>query len=440
MVTLQLIEQAPLTSLVACRYRRAMDDKSLAKQAYEAGSPTVARVLAGEICAGCGLCAGVSQGSIEMTIDDKGFARPLATQPVPPESEAMISAACPGKVIEGWTDGPDTTTHDYWGPVGEVAVAHATDDAIRFAGSSGGIVSAIAAHALETRLVEGVVHIGPDAVDPIKSCVRVSRDAASIIAAAGSRYAPSPALASIGALLVGGERLLLIGKPCDISAMRRLAKHDPRVDRTFPYMLSFFCGGVPSELGTRAVLDRLGLAGAALAALRYRGDGWPGQFVAKTVDGRAGMMSYAESWGAHLSSRVQYRCKICPDSVGGVADLAAADAWYGSESGYPQFDEAEGRSLAIVRTAKGAELWRSAIAHGVIARSPLPIEAIAAMQPGQTRRKRLIGARTLAARLLLQKLPSMPDLRVREAGRTAGWGEWLRNLFGSVRRIILRRR
>ena len=55
-------------------------------------------------------------------------------------------------------------------------------------------------------------------------------------------------------------------------------------------------------------------------------------------------MSYADSWGAHLSKHVQFRCKICPDAVGGVADIACADAWYGGDSGYPQFDEAAGRS------------------------------------------------------------------------------------------------
>src|SRR3546814_6618598 len=77
----------------------------------------------------------------------------------------------------------------------------------------------------------------------------------------------------------------------------------------------------------------MGLAGAPLSECRYRGNGWPGQAVALTTDGRAGEMSYERSWGDHLSREVQFRCKNCPDAVGGTADIACADAWYGGESG-----------------------------------------------------------------------------------------------------------
>src|SRR3546814_12796145 len=104
----------------------------------------------------------------------------------------------------------------------------------------------------------------------------------------------------------------------------------------------------------------MGLAGAPLSEFRYRGNGWPGQAVARTTDGRAGEMSYERSWGDHLSREVQFRCKICPDAVGGTADIACADAWYGGEGGYPQFEEQDGRSLIMVRSTV-ARTFRSAV-------------------------------------------------------------------------------
>src|SRR3546814_11296669 len=83
----------------------------------------------------------------------------------------------------------------------------------------------------------------------------------------------------------------------------------------------------------------MGLDPARLARFRYRGNGWPGQARAETVDGQVAEMSYADSWGAHLSKEVQFRCKICPDAIGGVADVACPDAWHGEAEGYPSFDK-----------------------------------------------------------------------------------------------------
>src|SRR5205085_6064972 len=119
----------------------------------------------------------------------------------------------------------------------------------------------------------------------------------------------------------------------------------------------------------------------------------------------------------YLSKETQFRCKICPDAVGGVADVACADAWYGDEDGYPSFDEQDGRSLIVTRTEAGDRLVESALAAGALAAEPLdPIE-IEKMQPSQARRKRLVLARTAVLPFLLQPRPRLRGLRVLDAAR-----------------------
>jgi coenzyme F420 hydrogenase subunit beta len=147
-------------------------------------------------------------------------------------------------------------------------------------------------------------------------------------------------------------------------------------------------------------------------------------------------MTYAASWGDHLSKEVQFRCKICPDAVGGVADIACADAWYGDEEGYPSFDEQEGRSLIMVRTEAGERLFASAMAEGALSAEPLPMAEIAKMQPAQARRKRLVLARTAALPLVGQPRPRMSGLAVGRAARKAPFTESLRNLVGTLRRTL----
>jgi coenzyme F420 hydrogenase subunit beta len=234
--------------------------------------------------------------------------------------------------------------------------------------------------------------------------------------------------------------MAFVGKPCDVSALRRLASVDPRVDRHVKLMLSFFCAGIPSHNGVHRILAEMEVEPQSVTAFRYRGQGWPGHCAAETADGRKVEMTYARSWGDHLSKEVQFRCKICPDAIGGVADVACADAWYGDEAGYPAFDEADGRSLIIARTAAGQALVRDATSAGVIASEPLALEEIEKMQPGQARRKRLVLARTASLPFALQPWPRMAGLHVLKAARAAPLRESLHNFLGTLRRTLRGRR
>ena len=398
------------------------------------GSPTVARVLAGDLCSGCGLCAGLVPAAITMETRDPGYSRPRVPGAVDATSEAVIATACPGARVAPWQDAPHR--HPYWGPYHRVLTGHATDPAVRHAGSSGAALTALAIHALQTGMVEGVLHVIADPDRPTRNLMTWSSDAAGVLAGAGSRYAASSPLGGIDTLLDAGRRFVFIGKPCDVSALRQLATVDPRVDALVPLKLAFFCAGVPSHAGADRIVRAMNLDPAEIVAVRYRGNGWPGLTRAETADGRAGEMRYADSWGGELSKQVQFRCKICPDAVGGVADVAAADAWYGDDGGYPEFDERDGRSLIVTRTAVGEAVLNAALARNVLAVDPLAIGEIDRMQPAQARRKRVVAARLAACVVTLQPCPVVAGLDVAVARRRSTWREQWRNWAGTVSRIL----
>ena len=367
-----------------------------------------------------------------------GYSRPLQTAPISQEAERTIAAACPGSRVAPWGTAPQR--HRVWGPWVQTLTGYAADAEVRHAASSGGAISALLIHALESGLVDRVLQIGADPDQPTRNIVIWSRTRDEVVAAAGSRYAASSPLADIDAALDAPGRFAFVGKPCDVSALRQLAAIDPRVNERVPLMLSFFCAGVPSHAGADRIIRAMGLAPEEVRSFRYRGNGWPGMTRAETHDGRVGEMRYADSWGGQLSKEVQFRCKICPDGVGGVADIACADAWYGGESGYPDFDEQDGRSLIMSRTSRGDALLRQAMAAGAIIAEPLPIDEIDLMQPGQARRKRLVAARLAACAATLQPRPVMTGLEVGTAARRAGVGENIKNWLGTVRRILQGRR
>lgn len=373
-----------------------------------------------------------------MTTLSPGYTRPAVRRPLSQDAERAIAQTCPGATVASWpTEGH---VHPYWGPFQAALTGHAMDEEVRFAGSSGGVISALLIYALESGLIDRVLHVGADPERPTHNLTVVSRSRASILQNSGSRYTASSPLTSIEAALTEGGSMAVVGKPCDLSALRQLAKIDERVEAHVPLMLSFFCGGMPSHNGVLRILDKMGVAKDEVAEFRFRGMGWPGTAAARTRDGRVAEMSYEESWGGFLSKEVQFRCKICPDAVGGVADIACADAWYGGESGYPKFDERDGRSLILSRSHRGARFLEAAQAAGAVTTEDLDVGQIDLMQPSQARRKRLVAARVAATRLLAQPTPKMTGTKVGAAARRAGVLEMLRNFAGTARRIASGRR
>lgn len=397
-------------------------------------SSTVERVVRAQLCTGCGLCAGVSHGSIVMDAGT-GFNRPVQVAPIDGATEATIAAACPGAVVAAWGEAPHT--HPSWGPWFRVATGYATDETARYCGSSGGALTGLAIHALKSGLVDRVVHVAADPANPIGNIVTCSTTEAEIIAGAGSRYAASSPLGGIEQLLSDGGSVAFVGKPCDISALRRLSRTDPRVDRHVRLALAFFCAGVPNQNAARRILSAMEVSPQELVAFRYRGRGWPGTAAAETRDGRTAEMSYAESWGEYLAKEVQFRCKICPDAVGGSADIACADAWYGDDRGYPSFEERDGRSLIVSRTAFGEQFLAEALSAGALRATPLDVGEIDKMQPSQAQRKRLVRARTAALAVLLRPTPRTRGTCVEAAAAKASLREQVRNFLGAIRRALI---
>lgn len=373
-----------------------------------------------------------------MTEVAPGYSRPKQNAVLSDNAERVIASACPGKIVAPWPSAPEV--NPYWGPIRRVGVGHANTPSVRYEGSSGGAISALLIHALETGLVDRVIHVAADPTAPTRNVMRCSRTAAEVMEGAGSRYTASSPLNQIDEILSEGGKIAFVGKPCDVSGLRRLGEVDDRVGRHVAITLSFFCGGMPSHDGVGRILRAMNVEPEKVTSFRYRGRGWPGTAMAETIDGRTAEMSYADSWGGFLAKEVQFRCKICPDAVGGVADIACADAWYGGESGYPTFVEQAGRSLIIARTRAGELLLDGALATSAIEMEPLDVAEISLMQPSQARRKRLVKARMAALAATAQPQLDVRGTLVDEASRDAHFGEAIKNFAGAVRRVLRGRR
>lgn len=389
------------------------------------------QVVRAGLCSGCGLCAALAgPDALRMVMTEAGFERPrLLSDGI---DQRPLLAVCPGAGVTLPPPERQARQHVVWGPHRLIGKAHAKDEALRFRAASGGVLTALAQHLLNSGAVEGVLQIGVPAAFPMRAEARVSRDAATVLENAGARYGPAAPLSALMTLVERGRRFAVIGKPCDIAAVKALAARDPRVAEQLGMTLSFLCGGVPSLAISRRIVGGYGLREEDVALLRYRGNGCPGPTHIETRDGRVFEQSYDTTWGDALNQDIQFRCKICADAIGLAADLVAGDAWITSD-GYARGDY-EGWNAVIARSTRGEALLRDAVAAGALHFEPQPLQSLARMQPHHVERRQSVPARLLALALARQPAPRFRGaglLRAAWRGRRA----FLANLRGTLRRV-----
>lgn len=361
-------------------------------------------VVKNDNCSGCGLCASLT-GGIEMRLSPEGFMRPTQIaqdrSETPSNSLEVFERACPGRTVVAPEVDAGSKVHPIFGRYLGVWEGWSRDPETRMAGSSGGVLTTLASFLSERDKTAAQV-VAMDNRQPTKSvAVRImTRDEALL--SAGSRYAP---------VAVAAENLdgiaSVTGKPCEISAIRA-AEHQG----SSPVLLSFFCAGTPSQRATEVLVSNLGHKVDAVTSTRYRGEGWPGNFVVTSSDGAISHMGYEESWGAVLGKQLQGRCKSCVDGTGESADIAVGDYWAADEKGYPVFDNQEGRSVVIARSLRGQRVLNDCVAAGLIVLNPVSLDSVSPIQPLQVKRRMTLPGRLLGKRLSGQKIPNYRGYRL----------------------------
>jgi coenzyme F420 hydrogenase subunit beta len=295
-----------------------------------------------------------------------------------------------------------------------MGTGHAGDSFIRHHASSSGALTALGIYLLETKAVDFILHVASSRERPARTMRQLSFDAAQVIEASGSRYGPAAPLIDFKSVLDRGQTFAFVGKACDISAIRNYARIDSRVEDLLRYTLNFYCGGV-SEFGkTMDYVRKFGLAESDVTGLRYRGDGCPGPMVIKAKSGESYSVSYNEMWEDEARWQLEFRCKICPDSIGDLADITVADVWPG---GRPD-TEGHGFNGFISRTVRGQKLLEAAIRDGAIKiTESLGYDGLELAQGSHQAKKQAMTSRLAAMRDEGVPVPHFTKLRLEQAAQ-----------------------
>lgn len=381
------------------------------------------------LCMGCGLCASVlGEENCKMQLNGEGFYEPKVIQSLSVSESKLVKKLCPGIHVEA------KAHKGVWGSMISVCEGWSADTDIRHKAASGGIVTSLAICALEQGLVDAVLQVGVRDDSYLYNELMISRSREEVLRNAQSRYAPALVLHRIKKIFDGStERFAFIGKPCDIAAMKNFIGQFPQYGERVKYYISIFCAGMPSYNATVKTWQMSGHQDKP-TSLKYRGDGWPGNFVARFEDGTNFQLSYNESWGKILGHHVGFRCKICPDGIGMLADVAVGDSW-NTKDGYPDFTESDGRCFCMVRTSVGDGLMKAALEKGYIETKALDIKNIKQQQAYQYKRRKLEGWRLIPVQLLTGGILHFKGLAIWRQALSANVRVGFRNMRGTYKRI-----
>jgi len=378
------------------------------------------------LCVGCGACAGVMphQTVDLMHVSNQGI-RPRFAEGTE-ETQKRYVFVCPGFGVTTIPYNGKQLEH-LIGPTLGIWQAHAADPAIRFSASSGGALTAIAVYAINNGLVDAVLHTGMDPSKPWRNKTVVSRNCNDVILQSGSRYGSSSPCEGLRSIEDSDQVWMFIGKPCDVAAVRQLQASRSKLRNNLRYILTFFCAGAPHSDATLELTRELSVATDSIKSIRYRGNGWPGEFTVVDENGVQHQMSYAESW-SRLQQGRSLRCHICPDGLGELGDISCGDAWdvYAG-------DDNPGLSYVLSRTDIGHRLVQEAMNSQALIGYPVEPERVVAAQQLISRRKELFG-RLLAMRLMGLNTPRYRGFKLYKAWVECSLWMKLRSIFGTLRR------
>ncbi|MFZ5633412.1 MAG: Coenzyme F420 hydrogenase/dehydrogenase, beta subunit C-terminal domain [Bacillota bacterium] len=320
-------------------------------------------VIEKDLCSGCGMCVGMCP-YIKTMRDRVRVIHPCGL------NDGKCFKACPKAMLDvGQLDGlvfGASRQDQALGIYRSVYFARSAGN--KAAGAQyGGVASALMAFAIEEGLIDGSVMAGGTALDPKPVLAKTGRE---IMSCAGSKYTAVPTLAAFNeAVRCGAGRLGLVGRPCQVEAVRKMqyGNHmDSHINRekAVGLTLGLFCfwsltPGFYDYLAEKAGGEEIIKVDIPLEGLTVT---TPKGAAIRPVD--------------EIRQYIKNTCNYCIDCTSEWADLSVGSTEYD-----PQWN------TLLVRTTSGEALVNRALEKGAIEVKPYPVERLPILRKAALNKK-----------------------------------------------------
>jgi coenzyme F420-reducing hydrogenase beta subunit len=374
------------------------------------------------LCTGCGACVSQAEpGLAELRWGDDGQLKPFGAEPWYGGKTEAFSRICPFSPTARNEDQiaearfPLAANSDpLVGRFDAAYVGHAAETGFRERGSSGGMVSWVAAELLRRGLVDGVAHVA--ASDPAEGGFfryRISRSADDLNQGAKSRYYPVEMSQILSEMRDVPGRYAVVGIPCFIKAVHLLRDSDPVLRERIVFTLGLVCGHMKSRDMVESFGWQMGAKLDDVERVEYRlkNPDRPASWYTAQLTCRGGESRTQDwthlvdgDWGSGFFQNSA--CDYCDDVVAETADISFGDAWV-----EPYSSDGRGTNVVIVRSPVLHALVSDGMAEERLNLAPVDAAFVIATQAAGFRQRR----EGLAYRLSWHKRGVRPRKRV-EAG------------------------
>ncbi len=340
---------------------------------------TLARIVEEDLCHRCGSCVGICPTKV-LGRDENEY--PIVENLSACTDCDLCVKVCPGDEFNVASVAAKQFGHvpdleDMHGHFENAYLSFATDPELRKNSTSGGLITGLLLHLLESGQIDGAVVVASDNDEKWKGKPIIARTREELLSSTKSKYAIAPTNAVFEEIRLKEGRYALVGLPCQIHGFHKAAELDKRIRERVVLTIGLFCHAAVEhepmqEIWSHIVKDepKTGKVTRFISRVGKH----PGTPHVELENGSLRPVYFPEKRGFRPSSmeiiNILYRlytpprCLTCYDSTSEFADIAVGDPWLPPPA--DDIDFYEGYSFALSRTATGEKFLTSALRDGKI--------------------------------------------------------------------------
>ena len=337
---------------------------------------SLAQIVDGGLCHRCGSCVGICPTKVLGRDSDE---YPTIEHLSSCTDCDLCVRVCPGdefdiNAFHQELYGRPATITDTHGPFERGVLAASTDAFIREHSTSGGLVTALLAHLLESGEIDGAVCIGSDETELWKGKAFVARSRADLLSSMKSKYAICPTNSAFAEVREVPGRYAIVGLPCQIHGFHKAAALDPRIKSRVVLTIGLFCHAAIEHEAFRVMWETLGDKKSRVRKFISRVGKHPGTPHVELDDGTLHPFYFGDRKGYRPSSieviNVLYRlytpvrCTTCFDGLSDFADISVGDPWMAPPD--DGVDLYQGWSFGLLRSARGVAAYDKLVQAGKV--------------------------------------------------------------------------
>ncbi|MGI6681404.1 MAG: Coenzyme F420 hydrogenase/dehydrogenase, beta subunit C-terminal domain [Bdellovibrionota bacterium] len=263
-------------------------------------------------------------------------------------------------------------------------LSYALKEETREQGTSGGLVKALLISLLETSKIKGAILVSGDETECFKAKAIVAKTKSDILNAGKSRYSRSLTLDVLKQLETEDGKFALVGLPCQIHALWKIRKLNPKINEKILLTIGLFCHSQIETIPERIILKKFNIDKLPVKEYISRFGKHPGTPYVRLENNELRPVYFPKKKfyrpTSHEMLNIMYRlytpkrCMYCFDGASELADISVGDPWFKNinKEHFNKIDFKDGYSFVLARTSQGKELIENASENNKIYLKELP--------------------------------------------------------------------